>query len=299
MTPAQLSRTVLHTLRCAIEEGELSLDPARLPGRVVVESPPRRGDGDYAVSVAFPLARAAGRPPREVAELLRKRLVDESGTPGAPGIGGVEIAGGGYLNVTLDAEGRTALVADLVRRDLPSAPSGPAGQVTDDPAVDIARWAAVTGDEPAALAVRTRDSSLFRVQYAHSRTHALLREARRLGIEPAYGAPQHPDPPHPTERTLLALLADHDRVAHDAPREAPALREASAPREAALALALVRHLDAVARAFGDFHDACPPLPHGEQKPGAVHRTRLALAEATGAVLADGLSQLGVTAPAHL
>ncbi|MBR7672168.1 hypothetical protein KDA82_03790, partial [Streptomyces daliensis] len=85
----------------------------------------------------------------------------------------------------------------------------------------------------------------------------------------------------------LALLADHDRVAHDAPREAP------------LALALVRHLDAVARAFGDFHDACPPLPHGEQKPGAVHRTRLALAEATGAVLADGLSQLGVTAPAHL
>ncbi|MBR7679219.1 hypothetical protein KDA82_41090, partial [Streptomyces daliensis] len=70
-----------------------------------------------------------------------------------------------------------------------SAPSGP---VTDDPAVDIARWAAVTGDEPAALAVRTRDSSLFRVQYAHSRTHALLREGRRFGIEPAYGAPQHP-----------------------------------------------------------------------------------------------------------
>ncbi|MGX9228769.1 DALR anticodon-binding domain-containing protein [Streptomyces albus] len=78
---------------------------------------------------------------------------------------------------------------------------------------------------------------------------------------------------------LLALCADRDRVTEPG--------------------ALARHLDAVAGAFGAFQETCEPLPRGEEKPGAAHRGRLALAEAAGAVLAGGLSQLGVTAPAHL
>jgi arginyl-tRNA synthetase len=81
---------------------------------------------------------------------------------------------------------------------------------------------------------------------------------------------------------LLALLADHRRVS-----------EESAPARHA------RHLVAVGDAFFDFHDQCPPLPSGDEKPGAAHRARLALVEATGTVLAGGLNQLGVSAPAHL
>ncbi|MBV1946149.1 DALR anticodon-binding domain-containing protein, partial [Streptomyces sp. BV129] len=60
---------------------------------------------------------------------------------------------------------------------------------------------------------------------------------------------------------------------------------------------LARHLLTVA-------DALLPLlpevlPVGEEKPTAAHRARLALAEAAGAVLAGGLSLLGIDAPEHL
>uniref|UniRef100_UPI000AA16FEB DALR anticodon-binding domain-containing protein n=1 Tax=Streptomyces acidiscabies TaxID=42234 RepID=UPI000AA16FEB len=41
------------------------------------------------------------------------------------------------------------------------------------------------------------------------------------------------------------------------------------------------------------------LPQGDEKPEATHRTRLALAEAAGTVLAGGLSLLGIEAPEHL
>ena len=38
------------------------------------------------------------------------------------------------------------------------------------------------------------------------------------------------------------------------------------------------------------------LPLGDEKPSAAHRSRLALAEAAGTVLAGGLSALGISAP---
>lgn len=278
MTPAQLSRIVLHAVRRASDDGGLCADaPTGLPEQVTVESPPRRGRGDYAVNVAFQLARAAGRPPREVAEVLRARLAQE------PGIAKAEVSGGGFLNITIDGTARADLVRELA--------AGDPGCTADDPAADIAQWSAATGDDPATLAVRRATASpLFRVQYAHARTRGLLRNARQLGItsEPGCtGAAEntgaarctaHPDDAAPA-RALLALLADHGRFTRD--------------HEAA------RHLEAVADAFFDFHDTCPPLPRGGQKPEAAHRARLALAEATGAVLAGGLTRLGVTAPAHL
>ncbi|MER7158164.1 DALR anticodon-binding domain-containing protein, partial [Streptomyces lydicus] len=85
---------------------------------------------------------------------------------------------------------------------------------------------------------------------------------------------------------LHTLLAGHPSVVEAAAR----LR---APDR------LVRHLEATADAFFRWHDDCPPLPVGEQKPLAVHRARLALAEATGTVLANGLRLLGISAPEHL
>lgn len=312
MTPEQLSSAVLYTVHRAVEDGELCLDvPAGEPVRqqqVTVESPPRRGRGDYAVNIAFRLARAAGRPPREIAALLRDRLLRQ------PGIARVEVAGDGFLNVCLTDGARAELVRDLAADDPGSSP--------DDPAADIARWSAVTGDDPAVLAVRrATDSSLFRVQYAHARTRGLLRNAGELGIATEPGGTGRGGPPNaaggvgeraargrpevrgkpeeaPPARALLALLADHGRFTGAEPAaQGPAAEDArpGTPGPAAHA----RHLEAVADAFFDFHESCPPLPRCGQKPEAAHRARLALAEATGAVLAGGLSRLGVTAPAHL
>lgn len=104
MTPVELSRTVLHAVRCAVDDGELSVT---VPERVVVTEPGPGGCGDFATNVALQLARPAGQPPRRVAEILRPRLV------GADGIRDVVVTGPGFLNISLDA--RADLVTGLVR----------------------------------------------------------------------------------------------------------------------------------------------------------------------------------------
>ncbi|MGW3110360.1 ArgS-related anticodon-binding protein NrtL [Streptomyces sp. NPDC001091] len=93
-----------------------------------------------------------------------------------------------------------------------------------------------------------------------------------------------PAEPHPHPHPLQTPLTDHPRILATAATD-------HAPDR------LARHLLAVA-------DALLPLlpevlPVGEEKPTAAHRARLALAEAAGAVLAGGLSLLGIDAPEHL
>ncbi|MGW1891130.1 ArgS-related anticodon-binding protein NrtL [Streptomyces sp. NPDC002004] len=106
MTPVELSRTLLHAVRRAVDDGELSVT---VPARAVVERPRPGGRGDYATNIALQLARTAGRPPRQIAEIVRHRLT------GTPGVAGVEITGPGFLNITLDG-GAAALVRDILRQ---------------------------------------------------------------------------------------------------------------------------------------------------------------------------------------
>ncbi|MBO0918122.1 ArgS-related anticodon-binding protein NrtL [Streptomyces laculatispora] len=371
MTPADLSTTVLHAVRRAVDEDALR---APVPARVRVERTRPGGRGDYASAVALQLAGPAALPAREVAEILRERMA------GAPGLGRVEITGPGFLNFTLDAtadtaahrallhrvreqgprygfgdalagaplqfsharEVRAAVTADAVRRlvraqgapvriscdeasdpdwarlgvavDVHGRPPVPLTEVRPVPAgatagellerlgPDATRWGLLrpAGHDRARLGdgllVQGEDNPLFLVRYAHSRTRALSRGAELLGFtaardegigegrcagggfDEAFEAAGAP--------ALLAVIADH-----------PAVLAAAAHHRAPDRLA--RHLEAVAHAFFDFHDAASPLPVGDEKPSAAHRTRLALAEAAGTVLAGGLSLLGISAPPHL
>ncbi|MEU3887142.1 ArgS-related anticodon-binding protein NrtL [Streptomyces sp. NPDC029041] len=107
MTPAELSRTVLHAVRRAVDEGELSVT---VPERAVVAPPGPGGRGDYATSIALQLARAAGRPPRDVAEVLRARLLDERR------FADVVVTGPGFLNVSLHSTASADLVDEILRR---------------------------------------------------------------------------------------------------------------------------------------------------------------------------------------
>ncbi|MFD5570129.1 ArgS-related anticodon-binding protein NrtL [Streptomyces cadmiisoli] len=109
MTPVELSRTVLRAVRCAVDDGALSVS---VPARVVVERSRPGGWGDYATNVALQLARPAGRPPRQVAEVLRPYLA------GADGVTGVEITGPGFLNIALDEAASTGLVRRILRYGL-------------------------------------------------------------------------------------------------------------------------------------------------------------------------------------
>ncbi|MGA5523078.1 ArgS-related anticodon-binding protein NrtL [Streptomyces pseudogriseolus] len=113
MTPVELSRTVLHAVRRAVDEGELAV--AVLPERVVVAPPGPGGCGDYATNVALQLARPAGKPAPAVAELLRTRLLRTDG------IHDVVVTGPGFLNISL-AGGADARLARLVRDILRAGP---------------------------------------------------------------------------------------------------------------------------------------------------------------------------------
>ncbi|MBF6045942.1 hypothetical protein GO001_11995 [Streptomyces sp. NRRL B-1677] len=279
MTPADLSRTVLHTVQCAVEADEL---PAAVPTRVTVRVPPRPGCGDFATNVALRVAQETGRPAREVAEVLRKRLAAE------PGIARVEIAGPGFLNITLDGISYVRLVRDALGARPAAEPLPLPDPGHELPALlarlgsDAARWSLLwpAGAGRAGFLVQRDSNPLFRVRYAHARTQGLLRNARDLGFHSEAAEPAEYG--HEAAAPLLAALADHPRVtaARDPER-------------------LARHLDRTAGAFLTWQTECSVLPRGDEKPSAVHRARLALAEATGNVLADGLHQLGITAPAHL
>ncbi|MFB9461966.1 ArgS-related anticodon-binding protein NrtL [Streptomyces cinereospinus] len=106
MTPVELSRTVLHAVRRAVDDGELRVT---VPARAVVTPPGPGGWGDYATNIALQLARPAGRPPLRVAEVLRPYLV------GAEGVLGVEITGPGFLNIALAGTATTGVVRRILR----------------------------------------------------------------------------------------------------------------------------------------------------------------------------------------
>ncbi|WP_346138351.1 ArgS-related anticodon-binding protein NrtL [Streptomyces coeruleofuscus] len=107
MTPVELSRTVLHAVRRAVDEGELSVT---VPERAVVTPPGPGGCGDYATNIALQLAGAAGQPPRRVAEILRARLAGEAF------IGEVVVTGPGFLNFSLERNASPLLVEEILRR---------------------------------------------------------------------------------------------------------------------------------------------------------------------------------------
>ncbi|MFJ3444193.1 ArgS-related anticodon-binding protein NrtL [Streptomyces sp. NPDC086081] len=109
MTPVELSRTVLHAVRRAVDAGELSVT---VPERVVVTPPGPGGCGDFATNIALQLARAAGQPPRRVAEILRARLLDEHR------VADVVVTGPGFLNLRLEGTASADLVGEILRRGL-------------------------------------------------------------------------------------------------------------------------------------------------------------------------------------
>ncbi|RBY86429.1 arginine--tRNA ligase [Blastococcus sp. TF02A-30] len=145
MTPEQLQDVVRTALGAVVERGEL---PVEVPAEVVIERPKNPEHGDYATNVALRLAKPAGRPPREVAELLAGELRAHDG------IARVDIAGPGFLNITLaqgalgkiavdavtagDAYGRTTALAGQ-RLNLEFVSANPTGPVH----IGGTRWAAV------------------------------------------------------------------------------------------------------------------------------------------------------------
>ena len=107
MTPEQLSATIVAALTDLVGEGAVTIAEP-LPTQVTVERPRSKEHGDYATNVALQLAKRAGTNPRAFAELVAAKLRD------AKGIAAVDIAGPGFLNITVEAGAQGVLAAEIV-----------------------------------------------------------------------------------------------------------------------------------------------------------------------------------------
>ena len=82
--------------------------PAHAGTPVSVERPKQAAHGDYASNVALALAKAARRNPRELAQAIVAAM------PPTPIVERMEIAGAGFINVTISAAARQSIVARVL-----------------------------------------------------------------------------------------------------------------------------------------------------------------------------------------
>ena len=182
MTPEQLSVAIVAALQALVDDETVAL-PGGVPPTVTVERPRQREHGDYATNVALKLAKPAGLNPRALAELVAKRL------EATEGIAAVDIAGPGFLNITVDSGAQGQVAADIVaaggyygrsetgageRVNVEFVSANPTGPVT----LASARWAAV-GDTIARLLEAT-GSAVTREYYFNDHGAQIDRLARSL-----------------------------------------------------------------------------------------------------------------------
>ncbi|MEY3537531.1 MAG: hypothetical protein RL645_345 [Actinomycetota bacterium] len=134
------------------------------------------------------------------------------------------------------------------------------------------------------LSKKTNDNPVFYVQYAHARTQQVAKNAASLGVDRSEFAPELLD--HAAEGELIAKLTEFPRVL----AQAAEFRE---PHRVA------RHVEEVAGAYHRWYDNCRVTPLSGESVTTQHRTRLWLNDATGVVLRNGLTLLGVTAPERM
>ncbi|MGC1207100.1 MAG: arginine--tRNA ligase [Ornithinimicrobium sp.] len=105
MTPEQLADAIRDALDQAHEAGDLNA--AQIPD-VRVERPRSREHGDWSTNVALQLAKSAGMSGRQVADILAARLDEVAGVERA------EVAGPGFINITVEAASAGALAKSIV-----------------------------------------------------------------------------------------------------------------------------------------------------------------------------------------
>jgi arginyl-tRNA synthetase len=180
VTPAELSAALTAAVQASVDAGEF---PGPLPSEIVLERPKSRDHGDYATNIAMRLAKGAGVAPRQIAELIAARLRS------TPGVKAADVAGPGFLNITLDAES----LGELARLIVTAGPSYGQGAamaghhvnlefVSANPTGPIhlggTRWAAV-GDALARI-MQAEGAAVTREYYFNDHGAQIDRFARSL-----------------------------------------------------------------------------------------------------------------------
>jgi arginyl-tRNA synthetase len=99
----EISAAILQVLRDA--HSQLNCD---IPTSLTLERPKNRDHGDYATSIALALSKPSGIAPRKIAEII------VAGLSSRKDIAALEIAGPGFVNITLDKSSQGGVIGNIL-----------------------------------------------------------------------------------------------------------------------------------------------------------------------------------------
>ena len=107
---SKVALAILSALELAEKTGLIN---CQLPEQIILDRPKNRDHGDYATSIALTLAKAANLQPPAIAEVIIKTL-NENNLLEPAGISKVEIAGPGFINITLESASQGSVVIEIL-----------------------------------------------------------------------------------------------------------------------------------------------------------------------------------------
>jgi arginyl-tRNA synthetase len=107
---SKVALAILNALESAKKTGLIN---CQIPEQIILDRPKNRDHGDYATSIALTLAKAAKLQPRVIAEVIIKTL-SENNLLAPAGISKVEIAGPGFINITLESASQGSVVIEIL-----------------------------------------------------------------------------------------------------------------------------------------------------------------------------------------
>jgi arginyl-tRNA synthetase len=181
VTPAELSAAIVRILGTLQTAGDLPAGD--LPTEVVIERPKNREHGDWATNIAMQAAGRFGQNPRALAEKIAAELANTDG------ISKVDIAGPGFINISVSAAAAGAIAKQIVEQgasfgvgsalaglnmNLEFVSANPTGPIH----IGGTRWAAV-GDSLARI-LQAQGASVTREYYFNDHGAQIDRFARSL-----------------------------------------------------------------------------------------------------------------------
>jgi arginyl-tRNA synthetase len=223
VTPAELSAAYLSILTGIVERRGAADTVTVEQSHVALERPKNRAHGDWASNAAMQLAKRLGTNPRELATEIAGELTE------LDGVDSVDIAGPGFINITLEA----AAAGEVARTIVESGEAFGRGDLYDGVRIDLefvsanptgpihmggVRWAAV-GDSLARV-FQAQGGLVTREYYFNDHGSQIDRFARSL-VASALGEPTPEDGYGGAYIPEIAarVLATFDGDVHDLPRD--------------------------------------------------------------------------------
>ncbi|HEY9276121.1 MAG TPA: arginine--tRNA ligase, partial [Candidatus Nanopelagicaceae bacterium] len=111
-----VAEALAEAISVALKNGELTSDIAKTFAdktlaieNIPLERPKNREHGDYASSIALALAKNEGKAPRDIATLIQSKLLSNNA------IAKIEVAGPGFINITLDKSSQGSIVNRILK----------------------------------------------------------------------------------------------------------------------------------------------------------------------------------------